>query len=99
MQDEAEDSPLAHLPLGNPQERGFALDRILDAAVQESVHYRLNELGRRMGLPALEWRWDFNVAREVTVTGRSPHTVLSDRARLDALAWVEALKMRDLRAV
>lgn len=96
MQDEAEDSPLAHLPLGNPQERGFALDRILDAAVQDSVHYRLNELGRRMGLPALEWRWDFNVAREVTVTGRSPHTVLSDRARLDALAWVEALKMREI---
>lgn len=96
MADDAYEFELPHLPLSTPKERGFAIDRVLDAAVQDVARSRLNALGARMGLPQLDWRWDFNVAREVTITGRSVQPPASDRARLDALMWVEALGMTEL---
>jgi hypothetical protein len=96
MPDESDDDLMRHLPLSTPQERGFALDRVIDAAVQEVAQSRINALGARMGLPPLDWQWEFNSAREVTIRGRSPHPPLSDQASADAAAWVQALGMDEL---
>lgn len=95
MTDDAADA-MGHLPLTTTSERAFAVDRILDRAVQEATQNHLNALGARIGLPALDWRWDFNSGREITITGRSPQPPTSDRARLDAAMWIEALGMREL---